>query len=302
MTYADPPGSWVERKSAVARAEVQIDSSGTCSPDRVSRAARSRGVKIELLVSTRKRRSVSTSRSRKSAAPGRALPSCTRTPSMSVSQHSARPLPWLTGRSLVGTAWPPFGGASALVTSGVGGGEGPQRLVGEAEDRPLVHRDGPLRLVERDRRGVPVEHRPLQPGVAALHALGREGAQQLPAQPGAAVVLLDVEVLEVDAVRAAPGGEVEEPQRHTDDGAVLLRDVPEERGPLAEQRRLQLLLGQPDLVERLLVLGQLAHQPHHRRDVVRTDGPHAHVSTSRIRAGTSRPSGDSTGTRIGASR
>ena len=42
--------------------------SGTSRPLRASRAARSRGVKIELLVSTRKRRSRSTSRARKSAA------------------------------------------------------------------------------------------------------------------------------------------------------------------------------------------------------------------------------------------
>ena len=39
----------------MASAEVQIDSSGTSRPERASRAARSRGVKIELLVSTRKR-------------------------------------------------------------------------------------------------------------------------------------------------------------------------------------------------------------------------------------------------------
>ena len=88
MTYAEPLGSWVARKSAVASAEVQIDSSGTCSPARTSRADRSRGVKIELLVSTRKRRSRSTSRSRNSAAPGSAFSSWTSTPSMSVSQHS----------------------------------------------------------------------------------------------------------------------------------------------------------------------------------------------------------------------
>src|SRR3712207_5026041 len=88
MTYAEPPGSCVCRKSAVASADVQIDSSGTWSPLRERRAARSRGVKIELLVRTRKRRCFSTSRSRNSAAPGSAFSSCTSTPSMSVSQHS----------------------------------------------------------------------------------------------------------------------------------------------------------------------------------------------------------------------
>ena len=68
-----------------------MDSSGTCRPVRARRAARSRGVKIELLVSTRNRRCFSTSRSRNSAAPGSAFSSCTSTPSMSVSQHSIGP-------------------------------------------------------------------------------------------------------------------------------------------------------------------------------------------------------------------
>src|SRR5579875_1166175 len=66
-------------------------SSGTDRPARCRRADRSRGVKIELLVRTRKRRSRATNRSRKSAAPGSARSSCTSTPSMSVSQHSAGP-------------------------------------------------------------------------------------------------------------------------------------------------------------------------------------------------------------------
>src|ERR1700682_1577079 len=89
MTYAEPPGSWSFRNVAVASADVQIAASGTLSPERARRAARSRGVKIELFVSTRKRRSRSTSRCRNSAAPGRACSSRTRTPSISVSQHSA---------------------------------------------------------------------------------------------------------------------------------------------------------------------------------------------------------------------
>ena len=71
----------------MASAEVQIDSSGMSMPLASSRARRSRAVKIELLVSTRKRRSCSCSASMKSAAPGIARSSWTRTPSMSVSQH-----------------------------------------------------------------------------------------------------------------------------------------------------------------------------------------------------------------------
>src|SRR5690242_11766968 len=89
MTYAEPPCNWPSRKVAVASADVQIASSGTCRPDRASRAARSRGVKIELLVSTRNGRRLSTNAFKNSAAPGSAWSSWTRTPSMSVSQHLA---------------------------------------------------------------------------------------------------------------------------------------------------------------------------------------------------------------------
>jgi hypothetical protein len=44
MTKAEPPGFCFARKSAVASAEVQIDSSGTSRPLERSRALRSRGV------------------------------------------------------------------------------------------------------------------------------------------------------------------------------------------------------------------------------------------------------------------
>ena len=44
ITNAVPRGRWFARNCAVASAEVQIDSSGTSSPVRRSRAARSRGV------------------------------------------------------------------------------------------------------------------------------------------------------------------------------------------------------------------------------------------------------------------
>ena len=55
-------------------------------PLRSSRARRSRGVKIELFVSTRNCSPESWSASMNSVAPGIGVSSCTSTPSMSVSQ------------------------------------------------------------------------------------------------------------------------------------------------------------------------------------------------------------------------
>src|SRR4029453_5400421 len=76
------------RNWAVARAEVQMASSGTSMPLDARRARRSLGGNIELFVSTWNRRAVSTRAWMNSGAPGMAWSSWTRTPSMSVSQHS----------------------------------------------------------------------------------------------------------------------------------------------------------------------------------------------------------------------
>ena len=85
-TYAEPPGNWSSRNDAVATADVQIDASGTCRVDRAKRAARSRGVNIELFISTKK--SVSMSRCKNSAAPGSACSSRTRTPIVAMATRS----------------------------------------------------------------------------------------------------------------------------------------------------------------------------------------------------------------------
>ena len=88
MTNAVPPGLCCFRNAAVASALVQIFSSGTSMPEVRSRADRSRGVKIELFVSTRKGVPVSRHCVSSSRAPGMGCSSWTSTPSMSVSQHS----------------------------------------------------------------------------------------------------------------------------------------------------------------------------------------------------------------------
>ena len=72
----------------MASALVQIAVSGMSMPATSSRARRSRGVKIELLVSTRNFFPDACSDAMNSLAPGMARSSCTSTPSMSVSQLS----------------------------------------------------------------------------------------------------------------------------------------------------------------------------------------------------------------------
>src|SRR5690606_39840437 len=76
--------------------------------------------------------------------------------------------------------------------------------------------------------------------------LGQRRQQGL-ADPVAAHLRADVEILQVDAVYTAPGGEVEEPQREAHDAAVDLGDVPRSEEHTSE------LQSRENLVCRLLL-------------------------------------------------
>lgn len=126
-------------------------------------------------------------------------------------------------------------------------------------NRPLVLRPCPQRLVEGDGRGVPVQDRPLQAAVAAGYADAGQFYEEGLAVAAASVGGAYVQVLQVNAVHAAPRREVEEPEREARRFAgVRLGDVRVRGRVLAEQRLAQLLLRRPRLVRALLVLGQFA--------------------------------------------
>src|SRR5690606_35054433 len=90
--------------------------------------------------------------------------------------------------------------------------------------------------------------------------------------PAAAHLRADEEVLQVDAVPAGPGGEVDEPQGEPDRLAGVLGDVREDRRVLAEQGLRQVLLGGLHRVRLALVDGQVADEPQDGGDVVRACG------------------------------
>ena len=100
-----------------------------------------------------------------------------------------------------------------------------QLRTGHPVGRPLALRPAADGLVERDRIGIPVQHRPGQPGVAVVHAFFGQRGQQPAGQAETAKVRPHEQVFQVDARDAVPGGEVEEPQRHRGDFAVHLGDV-----------------------------------------------------------------------------
>src|SRR6478735_2469839 len=164
-TYAVPCGRWSSRNWAVASAEVQIADSGTSIPLPSRRARRSRGVKIELLVSTRNDSPEALSASMNSWAPGIGTSSWTRTPSMSVSQVS-------TGRvEVMAPSWwrrpsaarKQYLEARVRVVAGdppaEGGGDGPG-LVGEDQVEHVLHGarrvgEGQVALGRRRQRPLP---------------------------------------------------------------------------------------------------------------------------------------------------
>src|SRR5690625_4790050 len=138
-----------------------MDSSGSSIPLRNRRARRSRGVKIELLVSTRKRRPWVCRASMNSTAPGSAACSWTSTPSMSVIQE------W-TGSSSIAVAMAPFcptAGPGSCARSGPSATSPPPG----AERRAPPGGDARRRGAESDQ--------PIQP-ISARSVAGELGAQR----------------------------------------------------------------------------------------------------------------------------
>src|SRR6478736_8793084 len=172
-TYADPPGRWSSRNCAVASAEVQMDSSGTSIPLlRSRRTRRSRGVKIELLVSTRNGTPCSRSALMNSFAPGIGSSSRTRTPSMSVSQV------WTARGSVTGplwsttaTSWEPPARTGGPMTSASPCGVGAGVLVDLLVDLLVVPRVAALELGALD---VDVRQDPVEPARQPPRRLAEE--------------------------------------------------------------------------------------------------------------------------------
>src|SRR5262249_24789626 len=105
----------------------------------------------------------------------------------------------------------------------------------------------------------------------------------------------DVQVLQVDPVRAGPGGVVQEPQREADRLTCRIhRDVAEQRRVRGEERRGELLGGQVALVRGPFERGQLVHHGDHRGHVRRLD-PADGARAPGVRGGGGRAGHASTG-------
>src|SRR5687768_433883 len=135
-----------------------------------------------------------------------------------------------------------------------------QRRAGEAGQQPLAQHHRPERLVEADRRLVPVEHAPLEAPAAALDDQCREAREQRLADAAAAMRGLHEHVLEIQAGLAEEGRERGEEEREAHRAPPDLGDQRLARGTRTEERRLERRRRALGLVGELLVHGELADQ------------------------------------------
>jgi putative RNA 2'-phosphotransferase len=158
-----------------------------------------------------------------------------------------------------------------------------ERIPSEPVRRPLVLRKRTERLVESDRRLVPIEHLPLDPTVPARHRDPSQLSKQRPPMAAAAPIRPDIEVFEIDAVPAKPGGEGQEPQGEADrlTSLVVHGQIRENRRRWAEERFLQLFLSRHGLLRSTLILSQLADHRENFGDIGRRSGSDHQLSVLR---------------------
>ena len=89
----------------------------------------------------------------------------------------------------------------------------------------VVERRGAQRVVEGDGGGVPVEHRPLEPGQPLGHAAAGEIGQQRLARAQPSRLRPHEQVFQVDPVPTLEGRVVVEPQDEADRLTIRLGDV-----------------------------------------------------------------------------
>jgi hypothetical protein len=112
----------------------------------------------------------------------------------------------------------------------------PDRRALDPVQHPLGQSGGAERCVERERRLVPVERRPLQPRAVALRGDAGDVREQRPADAGAASGRADEQVFEPDAGPSGERREGREEERVAGGLAVAgLRDQRLGARPLAEE-------------------------------------------------------------------
>ena len=143
----------------------------------------------------------------------------------------------------------------------------------EAVDDPLLHLPRIERLVEAQRRLVPVEHGPLHATTAALLRDAREGSQQRTTDAMTALRGAHEEIFEIQARPADECRKIEEIQRKTRRFSFPFRDQHVDHRVRRLELAQKIFRRRFRLIEQLFVLRELAHEARDDRRVCPRCGP-----------------------------
>src|SRR5688500_162116 len=128
-----------------------------------------------------------------------------------------------------------------------------QRLPSQPKDRPFVHCGRPHPLVERDRRLVPVEHRPLEASPTPLNRYTREVFEHVAADAESARARAHVNIFEVHTGSAEKRRERRKEQRVPNRLVIFAGDNRLDDRMLAEECHVHVVFGGDDVIRELLV-------------------------------------------------
>ena len=131
-----------------------------------------------------------------------------------------------------------------------------QRLAAHPHTAPLVQKLGPHRLVKIDGRRIPVQNSPLQAQTASFFGNGRHLQEQSLADPQAAQLRFDEEILQIDSRFSGPGRVVEKIEGKSRRAAVVLGYQAEKKWVIAESILFKVRFGGDGGLRRALVSGQ----------------------------------------------
>src|SRR6185312_17414417 len=148
-----------------------------------------------------------------------------------------------------------------------------ERRARQAENAPLVHRYRAQTAVEPDGGLVPVEDRPLEPRAAPLERGTCEVGEQLPADPPAARLRANEQILQIDSWPSLEGGEIVEEEREAERLPVAASEHDFGIAALAEEGLAEVGFGGGDLVLQMLVARKLADEFEYQGNIAQGSRP-----------------------------
>ena len=120
----------------------------------------------------------------------------------------------------------------------VSSGEGFERIARDAMRPPFLLGFCTERGIEVERRGVPIEHGPLETTEILSDAAPRQMYEQCAANTVTAIFRFDEKIFEIEAMSTTEGRKVVEPKREARALAIPFGDLAKHARVLGKQRRL----------------------------------------------------------------